>query len=198
MKVANCSVRIPQGKELETGHVVLQHGQQYSIELSNSSYTRYDAVVSLDGDQVGTYRLNPLQVWDVEHPADSQQRFTFYAASTAEAAQVGESVVEKDKKGLLEVIFYPEKVQPVQTLGFGFETRGGGGGMKGFNLGAGVSGLSGHSDAQYRRAEKIVWDFDNAVTITLRLVTGEEDTTPQPFSRRAERMRANPVPPAVA
>ncbi|MFN9322383.1 MAG: hypothetical protein ACK59C_01195 [Holosporales bacterium] len=198
MKVQKFELVVPEGRELASQHVIMQHGQQYRIQVSNHSYVRCDAVVSLDGDEIGTYRLSAGQVWAIEHPADSQQRFTFYASGTSEAAAVGEAVLNKDEKGLVQVTFYPEKSYGddyvLETLGstrgglFG-ATRGG----KGLGLGAGVSGLSGHSDAQYGRASSIERDEDNAVTITLRLVT--EDTTPQPISLR--RRIANPIPRAV-
>ncbi len=205
MKLEQFELVIPEGRELPSQHVIMQHGTQYRIQVSNHSNGRCDAVVSLDGDEIGTYRLSAGQVWAIEHPAENQQRFTFYASGTSEATAVGEAVLDKNEKGLVQVTFYPEKQSRfddvLETLGSrgGGMTRGGGffgettrGGSKG--LGAGVSGLSGYSSAQYGSASRIERDEDNAVTITLRLVT--EDTTPQPISAR-RRQIANPIPPAV-
>ena len=202
MKLGQFELVIPEGRELPSQHVIMQHGQQYRIQVANNSRGRCDAVVSLDGDEIGTYRLSSGQVWAIEHPADSQQRFTFYASGTSDASMAGESFVDADKKGLVQVIFYPEKQPEFDSFeSYGGATRGGGftkGGdftrsaSKG--LSGGISGLSGHSSAQYGTASRIERDKNNAVTITLRLVT--EDNTPQPFSARRKRM-ANPVPPAV-
>jgi hypothetical protein len=202
MELGSFGLTIPEGHERTDGYVVMQHAQQYCIKVTNKGYLQCDAVVSLDGDEVGTYRLSPGQEWAIEHPTDSQQRFTFYASGTAEASAVGEAVLSKQEKGLVQVTFYPEQeFEMPKTLGgepLG-ATRGGitRGAPKGLSmgLGAGVSGLSGHSSAQYGKANRIIRDEDAAVTITLRLVT--EDNTPKPPSMRKQRM-ANVVPPAVA
>ncbi len=202
MNVGSFGLAIPEGRERTDGYVVMQHAQQYRIQVANHTNLQCDAVVSIDGDKIGEYRLLAGQVWAIEHPSDSQQRFTFYASGTTEAAAVGEAVVSQKEKGLVQVTFYPEQeFEMPHTLGgesFG-ATRGGitRGATKGLGihgLGAGVSGLSGHSSAQYGKANRIIRDEDAAVTITLRLVT---DNTPKPLSMRKQRM-ANVVPPAVA
>lgn len=82
MQLANFGLVIPEGRELHSQHVIMQHGQQYRIQVSNLSSRRCDAVVSLDGDEIGTYRLSAGQVWAIEHPSDSQKCFTFYASGT--------------------------------------------------------------------------------------------------------------------
>jgi hypothetical protein len=69
---------IPEGKELDNGYVVLNHNQQYRINVVNKSNLVCDAEIFLDGDVVGCYRLAPGESWAVEHPSDNQQRFTFF------------------------------------------------------------------------------------------------------------------------
>lgn len=205
MKLGSFALSIPEGRELGNGYVVMQHGTPYRVQVTNNGSRKCDAVLSIDGEEIGTYRLHAGQNWAIEHPPESQQRFTFYASGTTEAAQVGEHAVERQDKGLVQVTFYPEKEKEpeydvLETLGgtrsFGM-TRGGGmyggetRGAKG--LGSGLTGLSGYSGAQYGKAGEIDRDETEAVTITLRLVT--EDDTPQPLTRR--RALSNQVPPAV-
>ncbi|MEA5522875.1 hypothetical protein [Limnoraphis robusta] len=196
MKLGNFSLRIPEGKELKTQHVILSHGQQYTIEIANSSNLKCDASIYLDGDFVGNYRLDPGQVWAVEHPPDSQGRFTFYRSGSEDAKIVGEDAVENQNKGLVQVTFFPEKqvlrakgIRRLRAFASGDETR---------DFSGGVSGLSGHSFAQYSTAESIDKDENNAVTINLRLViqSDNDSDTPQPLSSRKSRM-SNPIPPAV-
>jgi hypothetical protein len=201
---------IPEGKETKEGYVILNHNQQYTINLINKSNKNCDAEIYLDGDMVGCYRLSSGQSWVVEHPADSQQRFTFFKSGSNEASIVGESVIEKDNKGLVTVKFYPEKerIEATRSYKSGSKglTKGGGddcdyydyeskglttrGGFEG-----GISGLSGHSDAKYTSTHPIDRDYDKVVIITLRLVA-ESKSDINPPSSRQQRM-SNPIPPSV-
>ncbi|MBV8097108.1 MAG: hypothetical protein JO110_28465, partial [Acetobacteraceae bacterium] len=100
---------IPEGRERDSGHVVLSHGQMYTLRLGNHCYRRRcDATVFVDGKEVGCFRLSAGQIWTIERPAHDTGRFTFFRSDSAEAATAGVGAVKQEDRGLVHVVFRPE------------------------------------------------------------------------------------------
>ncbi len=110
MRVGNVAVIVPQGREKESGYVHLTHGQVYTLSLNNHwNDRRCDAVVSIDGKDMGTFRLDALGRITLERPVHDQGCFTFYKADTPEFAAAAGGDVKRDDRGLVTVVFKPEK-----------------------------------------------------------------------------------------
>jgi hypothetical protein len=184
MRINDYSVVIVPGNEVAGGYVEMQHRQKYRIRLRNSNPTRCDARVVVDGEHVGTFRLGAYQNATIEHPVDDQGCFTFYRLGTREARQA--QLRDNDDLGLVSVTFTPEKERVRENLYVKGASR---------SLGhsAGGTGLSGHSDQRYGRAQHMNLDHNRATTINLRLVSREHGyDEPRPLASRG-----NPVPPRV-
>ena len=182
-------MEIPEGKERSDGYIGMRHGQVYTIRIGNTGPKKCDAILSIDGLPMGTFRLNPKQIWSLEHPATSKGRFTFFGLNTAEAQS---SLIQKDSQtGLIQVEFRPEYQE-------GFDS-----GLISFSdtedpdwLGAGGTGLTGRSDQFYATAGKIRYAPEiEFIVISLRLGNLSRDSSearPLPG-----RQISNPVPPPL-
>lgn len=86
----------------------IPHLGEYRIKLTNDRETRCDAEVSVDGESVGKWRINPHSSITVERPAKLNRRFVFVeeGGSTARGAGV---VSGRRDNGLITVVFRPEK-----------------------------------------------------------------------------------------
>lgn len=84
-------------------------GQLYVLQLSNQNRVRCNAVVSIDGETIGSFRLSPGQTITVERPADVDRRFKFVAETGAEASRAGVRAGAREN-GLVKVVFLPELV----------------------------------------------------------------------------------------
>ncbi len=115
MRVGNYFAQIVGGRELSNQYVEVQHGAAYTISLGSSSHLRTDAKVTVDGQEVGVFRLEANGRLTVEGPpADAGKgKFTFYETGTEEAHHAGEAAVARGDKGLVVVEFLPEKSRPV-------------------------------------------------------------------------------------
>ncbi len=61
MRVNSFSVMVPEGQERDSGHVELRHNTQYSLRLGNHDSNRHcDAQVSVDGKEIGNFRINAV------------------------------------------------------------------------------------------------------------------------------------------
>lgn len=217
MRVGNFSVIIPEGRERDTGHVALNHSQQYTIRLMSHSHRRCDAEVTVDGKPVGTFRLNSHDSMTLERPSHDTGRFTFYQADSGEAAQVGVAGIASPDRGLIQVRFRverqyerPKHLGSIRTCGMNPQSqpsydgatcnRGGereektsGGIFVGAqNCAAGVTGLSGQSQQSFYSVAPLDYDPSEETVITIRLVVG--DNGPRPLTAAS---RANPVPQQV-
>lgn len=218
MRVGQFSVTIPEGQEQSSGHVHLPNGQQYRIRLNNHfPDRRCDATVRVDGKEVGTFRLERIGGMLLERPAHDTGKFTFYGIRSDEAKVAGVDGVAREARGLVEVTFRPERqaaplreylksasishatprcghisvtshsvgqgeVRPV-SLQTGQEK----------SVGAGITGLSGHSLQEFHDVPNLTYDPVEEVQITLRLVEVTQDG-PRPLTSVP---RSNPVPAAV-
>jgi hypothetical protein len=113
MYLNDFSVRIP-GKKETSGYVELNHGETYSINIKNSRSVRCEAVITIDGKDMGTLLLKPYESVNLERPINEAKKFTFYRINSQEAADSGLNKVDNDELGLISVEFKPEKkVEPV-------------------------------------------------------------------------------------
>lgn len=105
-------VQVPECLE-ETcdNYVVMQHGQQYSLKLSNhhkdGGYCKpCDADVYCDGKFLGSFRIPYGQTILLERPANDSGRLTAYRKDSAEAKQAGLDS-NSSELGLIKVVFRP-------------------------------------------------------------------------------------------
>ncbi len=197
------------------GYVRMRHGQVYAVCFANNLDRRADAEVSIDGLNMGTWRLQANQRACVERPATTQGRFTFYRADSSEGYAVGSGQVSRGDKGKLSVSFYPEVLeQPVYEPEPGFHSHSYSNAApeaEGYvapqaqkraapshdDLNAGVTGLTGRSDQRFGRAGQIERDYAQMVRLELRLVHDPAYDTapvePRPLPGRYIR----PAPPPV-
>ena len=194
MHFKDYSVVVSEGVETGEGYVKMSHGQQYVIRLRNRKDSRCNAAVMVDGKEIGTFRLNGYGHLELERPPDDTGRFTFYRVWSNEARQAGLGNVNKLELGLIQVTFTPEK-PPVSLASWSapYAERG----MVG-SLGepeasvtfdatpagaaAGGTGLSGHSNQGFVNVASMNLDYDNAVTISLRLIADDDIRPLKPVS----------------
>jgi hypothetical protein len=112
MRVGSFSLLVPEGRERDSGHVEIPHGQVYTLRIGNHLGRRCDAEVTVDGKPIGGFRVESFQTITLERPGHDTGRFTFYKAGTSEAQAAGESKVASDDRGLVQVVFRPEKTPP--------------------------------------------------------------------------------------
>lgn len=186
MRVANCSVLIPEGREVECGYVHMVHGTQYTIKLGNHWYDRRcDVVVNVDGKDVGTFRLNASNSLALERPTSDMGRFTFFKADSQEASKAGVDGIAKDQRGLIQVTFKPEKKveyriqysstsslcsseEESKTCGSILPQNASVGTSRGMS--AGITGLTGKSSQMFYNVPSLDYDMANETVISIRLV----------------------------
>lgn len=220
MRVGNVSLLIPEGKELDSGHVELAHGSVYRITLMNHCYNRRcDATVEVDGKEVGCFRLERGGEAVLERPVNDTGRFTFFKADSPEAESAGVAGISKDSRGLVQVRFKPEKVQlqPVQHTNarkgavlIGSTLRSSharsastpdlhdgcffepcSNSSSPKDVSAGVTGLTGKSDQRFYSVVNLDYDPLEEVVISIRLVCETSVRPLQPV------VKSNPVPELV-
>lgn len=207
MNLNKFEMKVTPGQEMPDGYVAMQHGQQYEIVLNNLWNRRCDARVSVDGQEIGTFRLNAFESLRLERiPGADSGKLTFYAAGTVEARQAG--IARGDEtNGLIQATFWPEhKMEPaVKSVVDSIPawpsvswTRGAESGSmsmgesRSMNLssyGEGASGLSGHSNQNFVSVGSINRDYSQETTISLRLVVGRDEPRPLRVTKKH-----NPVP----
>jgi len=89
-------------------YVGLDSGTEYQLELINNRDTMCDALVELEGERVGLWRIYAHDSIVIERPADTKRKFTFFDEDSPEAIEAG---VRKGSSlnGLVKVTFYPKK-----------------------------------------------------------------------------------------
>jgi len=67
------------------GAFALDHGQEYKIHIVNHDKNlKIDAVVDVDGKPVGTFRVNPSGIAEIERTVKVDRKLTFYATNSNE------------------------------------------------------------------------------------------------------------------
>lgn len=192
MYLNSFSVRIVGGNE-QGGYVDMQHDQVYSLQMRNDREERCDARVEIDGQHVGTWRIQRRHTINIDRPAKDTGLFTFYRLGSREGAQAALNGASPDL-GLVKVTFTPEKtfvpLRPSvgKSLDFGNATFG----LKGAQRSAGGTGLSGRSRQRFSNAGPINYDHAQQTVIQLRLVCTDEDG-PRPLTAHS-----TPYPPRLA
>lgn len=220
MRIGNFSVTIPEGREIDSGHVSIPHNTKYTIRIYNHDYRRrVDTAVSVDGKDVGLFRVNFNGVLTLEHPAHDNGCFTFFEVASEDAQEAKVREVSKDNKGLVQVLFKPEKIRDVVKAPYQ-RVRGVGSSAGGQSVGgtiadsaepilrghsafsdkrweetsAGITGLTGHSDQDFYTVPNLDYDPSAEVTITLRLVCGK---AVRKLTSVPPVVSSNPIPPPV-
>lgn len=79
----------------------------YKIKLVNNRETRSDAVVSVDGEKIGTWRVPAFSSITIQRPANVNRKLVFVKEDTYTAKYAG--VTRNDpNNGLVTVVFKPE------------------------------------------------------------------------------------------
>lgn len=189
MHFKDYSVVISQGVEIGDGYVKMKHRQQYVISLRNRKNSRCNALVMVDGKEIGAFRLNGYGHTELERPPNDTGRFTFYRAGSSEAKRAGLGSVSEFELGLIQVTFTPEK-KPGYQVEYWAETGepaadaaitgdlGVAGATPRSSYNAGGTGLSGHSGQGFVNVAEMNLDYDNAVTISLRLIADDNEIRP--------------------
>lgn len=184
MRIGDFGLRIPEGKETVDGYVQLKHNTEYVVNLYNYSRLDCDAILSIDGSKVGTYRVPANDIFPVSRPPSVERNFIFLKLGTNEATQA--NLQATDKLGLISVEFIPASDLPTRNIQLYGATRSGAKGCS-----AGGTGLGSYSDQKFGSAQEIDRDYTKKVTINLRLVA----TEPQPAIIPLHS--SNPVPPSL-
>lgn len=175
-----------------------RHGVEYTVHMHNhDSSRRANAYLSIDGKDVGTYRLGPGEHFPVERPPGIQKRFTFWAE---EGAPVESGIVRgRSENGLVSVRFVLEKRQPVWRQERRYLRAYDAVGTRsvlahavaGSGYVRGGTGLSGHSDQRFRAAQPIDEDPTEMYVITIQLMGsfGAHQFTIEPLPERRAYLR---------
>ena len=187
MYLNNFSLRIVGGSE-RGGYVDMSHGQKYCLQMRSYREERCDARVEIDGQHVGTWRIERRGTINVDRPSHDSGQFTFYRLGSEEGMQAALNGASPDL-GLVKVTFTPEvQVSPVfHDISFGVKGSLGTSTMRG----AGGTGLSGRSSQHFTNAGQIEYDRSQETVIQLRLIHSESET-PRPLTAYA-----TPYPPRI-
>lgn len=177
----NFSVRIVGGSEAPGGYVEIAHNTEYSIQMRNSGSVDCDAEVSIDGNNVGTWRIDADDSINIERPSGVAQKFTFFQLGSDEAAAV--ELEDSDLLGLVSVRFRPglviKQVYPeVENQNYKSITRSGG------------TGLGESSNQRFGSAKKLDYDRSAEHIINLRLICKQQ-------TMLRSLKSATPVPPRL-
>jgi hypothetical protein len=105
------SVKVPEClSETSENYVVMRHGQQYSLKLSNHHKKDgrgkpCDVEIYIDNEFCGSYRIESGQGITLERPEYSNQRFTAYKIGSEEAEIA--KIDNNKSMGLIRAIFRP-------------------------------------------------------------------------------------------
>ena len=89
-------------------YIALDNNTEYAIRLFNDRDIIADAEVYVDGELVGSWRIDAHDSITIERPGDIRRKFTFFSERSSEAFEAG---VERgrDENGLIKVVFKPKK-----------------------------------------------------------------------------------------
>jgi hypothetical protein len=209
-------LEIPEADRNEDQYSYLRHGQQFSVRLRNVHPTRCNATLKLNGEDVGTWRLQPWQVASIEHGVFNNKRFTFYREGTYEAKNQGLRS-GREENGLVVAVFVPEDTEEVVLPDLGDVDEFGYPGERHWDIPkgltpytysnsqrltsrahyltstnqAGVIGTSGYSAQDFGTAGWMPLDMNRRVEIAIRLLVQPEPVKP----RIAAKPRSTGIPP---
>lgn len=195
------SLVVNNGNEVDNGYVQMKHGSEYQLRLRNDHNVEADAIVRVDGVEVGVWRVPANRNITIERPANIERKFTFYKLGSSEGNQAG--LERNSDLGLISVDFIPAKEvvhssfgnpyskgMDIEDTGYSYKSGLKGVSTRGFS--AGGTGLGDRSDQSFGQAMPIDRDYANQVTINLRLICADE---PAIVSLRSAV--SSPIPPSV-
>jgi len=110
MRKSEFGLKILNGIELPSGLVVMEDDATYSLRLINyHDALKCDAVVKIDGELIGRYRIEPFSIIQIKRPAKEDKSFIFRKINDIDSLKF----IDKRKKeslGFVEVEFIPEKL----------------------------------------------------------------------------------------
>ena len=89
-------------------YAALKHETEYKIKLQNDGGLRTDVTLTIDGESVGKFRLDPYSSFVLERPQGAPRKFTFMKETSSEAREAG-VVAKSSENGVVKAVFVPEK-----------------------------------------------------------------------------------------
>lgn len=170
-------------KNGEYNYYCLSHLSEYKIRLTNNRPTLCDASIKIDGDYVGTWRIQPFNSIVIERPANVNRKFIFIAEESLTSQNT--SINRSNDNGLISVTFKPEKnnnyvIKSNKYKKYEFDSNS-------FDqlyfvpqsydnkLNTGVTVLGGGTDQYFNSVDPLTnIDNNNITTIHLRLVVSKD------------------------
>lgn len=161
-------------------YYALKNHTKYKIVLKNSHRYRCDVTVRIDGNNIGTWRINPHSRIFVERPATIDREFVFVSENSNEAMETG-SVSGLYTNGNISACFKLENcIDEVYDcdLSYGVSNTRGVRGCdyieKGFGMDdIGVTILGDGTGQRFRRVNKI-HNYTDITNINVKLVVKDE------------------------
>lgn len=190
-------------------YYAVPHGKEYKVRMENNTGERVNATLSIDGERMGKWRVEPYESIVVNRPTYTERKFVFVKETSWEG-RMG-NVEEGDfRNGLVEVTFVPEMMikcddsmyfctnSATPQRGYQRIERG----LSGFGdgmrdgLSSGATVLGENSDQTFGRANHIVEDVSRSVVKRVRLVVKDVGVRKPYVSIRRDR-DDDLVPPRV-
>ena len=92
------------------GHLYhrLKHGDEYTVRLTNNTNQYVNALLKIDSDTMGKWRISPRSSINVERPVHNSRKFVFVEENSSEAREGGvRQGSASQSNGLVEVTFIP-------------------------------------------------------------------------------------------
>lgn len=86
----------------------LKHKSEYSVKMSNNTSSYVNALLKIDSDTMGKWRIHPYASIEIERPVHNSRRFVFVEEASDEAREGGvRQGMNSASNGLVEVTFIP-------------------------------------------------------------------------------------------
>lgn len=86
----------------------LRHGDEYKVRMINNTRDYVNALLKIDSDTMGKWRVSPYSSVTVERPVHNSRKFVFVREASDEAREGGvRQGSQSDSNGLVEVTFIP-------------------------------------------------------------------------------------------
>lgn len=165
-------------------YVALYDQTEYSLILQNHSESRCDTSVTIDGRNIGKFRIHPFGSINVERPVSQHKRFIFLRENSSSGKNAGIHQ-GRQENGLVNVTFYPERNDDIvyelqcdrsdELCGSRSSNSFGVHKSFGERLSAGATALTGHSSQSFRSASPIRHiDPGRERTISFRMITTDD------------------------
>jgi hypothetical protein len=101
MKIINSSNNGLQFVNIDNANYVpIHHLEEYKIKLYNNKSVKCDATINIDGEDIGTWRINSFQPITIERPSDVERKFTYADEKSTEAKKSGMGQGNRDNGNL--------------------------------------------------------------------------------------------------